>query len=176
MPARPKIPSLYEREMPGEFVARTIVPTTKPGYLIAIAWASGVLRYSTRGNQDWNGFTWVSSPWRYRDGALEIPGGEQHYATMIVGNGGGDIPVTVWMFYGDTPADDNIATIFDGWADGASELVENISMPLFAASAAGLFSPRLRITPQNGFSVLPPQGSKIQWGSATIELIPDWKK
>jgi hypothetical protein len=147
---------------------------TKPGYLIEIGFATGTVRYSTRGLQSWNGFTWVSSPWVYSDGKLEIFGGDPPIAALIVGNGGGDIPVAVWMFYGDVADNSNTTQIFNGFADGADSLVDDISLPLYAVSSKGLVSPRFRIVPSNGFNVLPPGGMKMQWGTATIELAPDW--
>lgn len=160
--------------LPEPFVAKAAVSTTKPSYLIEIGFKSGTLRYSTRGFQTWNSYSWVSSPWDYSMGRLGIKNGSPPIAALIVGQGSDDLPVTVWMFYGDTPADSGAVLIFDGFADGASELTDNIVMPLYPVSSRGMYCPRFRIIPANGFSVLPAPGTKIQWAGATFEIPDNW--
>jgi len=109
-------------------------------------------------------------------GRLTIRGGSPPIASLLIAQGTEDLPVKVWLFYGDTPTEvpSGPLLVFDGFADGATDLVDTINVPLYTASARGLFTPRLRIIPTNGFNVLPAPGTKIQWAGATFEIPDKW--
>ena len=149
-------------------------PVKLPGYLNAIDFAPP--RYfSTRGVQTWAGNTWVSSGWRYTDDRLNLPGGDPAMTRLILSQGVVSRRVRVWLFYGLIADDTNTQLVFDGVCDGAPNLVDSISITLFDRAMAVLFAPRKRIRAENGFSVLPQKGFKLQWNLVTFEFKDDAK-
>lgn len=152
-------------------VATTI---TTPAYLVELGWTT-VLRLSSRGDQSWDGQTWVGGrlgkvSLSAAQGSIEIGNSDLAYSALILTESAADIGCRAWKFYGDNPANDDPIMIFDGILDGATIDRDRVVLTLAQANRRTMYSPRLFIGPENGFHHLAPTGTRITWGGQTYIL------
>lgn len=148
---------------------------TKPGYLIEVNY-SPVLRYSTRGDQTWQGHLFVAGfVNKYTPSqSLSILNTEFALSQLVLAQGATDIALKIWQFYGDVASPDVTVVQFDGFIDGAPVIGATVDFSLYDESDVGVTSPRMPITARNGFNVLPAPGLRVQWGQSTIILKPTY--
>jgi hypothetical protein len=156
--------------LPVPLVSELHKPVTLPGYLFQLDLPSGTLRYTTRGPFSYDGHQWVPGGWEFRGSAMVLPGGNPAIARLMTSGDIYNARAQVWIFYGEVPTPDTVLKMFDGFIDGISDLVSNITVQLWQSSAAKIYAPRTVINVENGFSVLPPPGLKFEWGGRTISL------
>jgi hypothetical protein len=137
-------------------------PITKPGQLIEIDF-SPPRYFSTRGVQGYGGKTWVTGAWVFATDRLTLPGGDPAMTQLVLSQGVVGRRVRVWTFIGDYADDTNTELTYDGVIDGASDLIDPVTLMLFDRSISVMYSPRQRIRADTGFSVLPQKGLKITW-------------
>ena len=161
--------------LPPALTALINAPITKPGYLIEILYAPP-LRYSTRGDQMWNGNLFGAGfVKKYTPSHLvSLLNAEFALSQLVLAQGATDIPCKVWQFYGDTAAVDTTVLQFDGVIDGAPVIGQTVDFALYDDSDVAVTSPRMSITPRNGFNVLPAPGLRVQWGASTLVLRPNY--
>lgn len=157
---------------------------TKPGYFVEISF-SAPLRASTRGEMEWLGNVWV-------DAGLVVAGlsvdgtsssasagasfadDDETISALVLNEGVADRPVRVWCFYGDSPDDDDPVMLFDGVCDAASGDPEGGRVTItFAQGGSSHYSPRRRMTREQGFSFLPAKGTTIRWNGDRYKLDGD---
>jgi hypothetical protein len=160
--------------IPPGFVTEAAKPVTKPGYLFELGFAPP-LRYCTRGDQSFNGQFFAGGMVAAYDVTarrLSLLNPANAVSQIVLAQGVADRYAKVWQFYGDAANDDATILLLDGFIDGSPGIGDRVVLSLFADSSGTLYSPRHRITPQNGYSVLPQPGLRIQWGNATFILKP----
>jgi len=160
--------------LPPGFVAEAAHPITKPGYLFELGFAP-LLRFATRGDQTFDGQFFsggIVSAYDVNARRLSLLNPNNGVSLIGLAQGVSDRTARVWQFYGDAANTDNTILLLDGFIDGAPEIGDKVVLSLFAESSGVLYSPRHRITQQNGYNVLPQPGLRIQWGNALFVLKP----
>lgn len=154
---------------------------TDPGFLIAIQISASVtLRYSTRGQIDWNGSIYIpvgADPPSYQtntsgvqQGSLKFQNLTQSLITAILQYGIADKPVSIWAF--DAGALDAADPVLDfyGVGDSVQWDEKKMTIKIVSQSSRVQFSPRLLISKENGFSQLPAPGMTFVWNNELYEL------
>lgn len=158
---------------------------TLPGFFIEILFSSP-LRVSTRGEMDWNGSTWVElgaqvtglsedGTQSSQSASASFEDDDQTMSALVLGEGVAGRSVRIWKFYGDSPDAADPVQRFDGVCDTASGDPESgrVSISFVQPADKVLYSPRRRVTREQGFSVLPPKGTLIRWGGQQFKLEGD---
>jgi hypothetical protein len=154
---------------------------TLPGYLIEIAFGTA-LRLSTRGTLSWNSLTWTAADARLSgiavdgassslNGELMIGNTDLAIGAQVLSEGVAGRSVSVWAYYGETPALADPVKVFEGVANEAA-IPESgpVRISLQQASSTTLFCPRTYLTAASGFSFLPAEGQIITWNGETVQL------
>lgn len=160
-------------------------PITEPGYLLEILWSTPV-RLCTRGTLAVMGSTWtgwgfvvsgigVDATSAKQGGSLTLSNRGYDISTLIFEEGIADIPVRIWTFYTDEPADADPVMLFDGVGAQADIDSQNnsVKVTLRQARDAVEYCPAHYITVEQGFSMLPPAGTIINVGLTSFVLEPD---
>lgn len=156
-------------------IAATSATVTTPGYLVELGY-SAVLRLSTRGDQSWDGYTWIGGRLGKVSGLTSTGGGDQRgkielinsdlaYSALVLNEGAADIRCRVWAFSGDNPADASL--LLDGVTDGADIAPDKVALNVVGESMRTAMFPRRFIGKSTGFNHLRPSGTKITWGGQT---------
>lgn len=151
---------------------------TTPAYLVEIEF-SVVLRLSTRGDQSWDGETWVGGRlgkisglgWSGSGvgaGSLDIINTDLAFSALVLNEGVADRKCKVWMFYGDNPVD--AQPVFDGVIDGADITPNHVKLTLVGENVKTMSSPRRYIGQGTGFNHLRPAGTRMTWGGQVYVL------
>lgn len=156
---------------------------TRPGYLVALAFDGEIVRLSSRGTVSWGGFTWLA---RNLDvaglasdgsgnvaGELRIGNDDNAMSALVLGEGIAGRAVTIYKFYGETPAADEVEEIFAGQGDETGLNLALVSIRLLSDSSTRVLVPRGRITPASGFHHLTPPGTVLTWNGEKITLEPN---
>lgn len=160
-------------------------PITAPGYLVEIEFSTP-LRLSSRGNLNVLGNDWqrwgvgvtgigVDSTSSMQSGSLNIANTDLIISTLVLEEGIADRPIHIFKFYGETPEDEDVILLFDGVGgetsiDTSSPLIK---VSLRQARDGVQFAPAKYITVDQGFSMLPPAGTVIEFGGQTYILQPE---
>lgn len=158
----------------------TQADVTTPAYLVEIAF-SVVSRLSSRGEQAWNGQTWLGGrlgkvsglKWDEKgqqSGALELINTDLLYSALVLGEGVAGRKVRIWKFYGDNPAVSDPVEVFNGEADEADIGADAVRITLSGENILAFYAPRRFIGASTGFNHLTPSGRKITWGAQTYIL------
>ena len=156
---------------------------TAPGYFVEVAFATP-LRLSSRGTMSWAGNTWTTWDVRVRGlatesggstsgGSIVLANGDYTISALVLGEGVANRAVKMWKFYGDSAlTTSDPVQIFSGVADDAEidPTRATVTLQLVQANASALFSPRLYITPETGFSYVPASGTVIDWAGERYVL------
>lgn len=151
---------------------------TTPGYLVELGYST-TLRLSSRGDQSWDGNTWMGGRMGKISGLVATGGGDQlgrielvnsdlAYSALVLNEGATDIRCRVWVFYGDNPADASL--LLDGVTDGADIAPDKVRLNVVGESMRTASFPRRVIGPSTGFNHLRPSGTRITWGGQTYVL------
>lgn len=153
---------------------------TLPGYLVALEFESQTVRLSSRGDVTWGGYTWLSYSLEVlglaSDGAGDVSGTlrigntDNTLSALILGEGIAGRPVTIYAFYGDAPASDEVEEVFAGQGDEAGVNLASAEIKLISDSIARVLLPRGRITPATGFNHLTPPKTVLTWNGEKITL------
>lgn len=155
-------------------------PIREPGYLIDITWQPGtVTRLSTRGDQSWDGQTWMGgrtagvTPLDFDSagepsGKLTLIDADEVFWALIGNLRVADAPVRMWLFYGDAPGADDVIPMPDAVIDGVPDIGPKITLTLAAAGARTQFSPRQFLGEEVGITHIDPPGKTVTWGGQTI--------
>lgn len=163
-------------------IARTV---TKPGYLFRMEFPPGILRFSSRGEVTWFGNTWRE--WDFEVDGLTFDGAQSElsgsvtlsdigdqFFNIIMEWGVGDRVIDILKFYGDGPALGVTDTVhlFHGVGDEATLDTKNhtCTITLQQSETGVIFCPRRYITREQGYSVLPAEGTKIEWNNEIFIL------
>jgi hypothetical protein len=158
--------------LPPNWASETARPITKPGYLFELGFAP-VLRYSTRGDQTYQGNIFVGGFVAAFDAGanrLSLINQDNSISSIVLAQGVADRYVRVWQFYGDLTSPATTMLLLDGFIDGAPAIGDRVVLSLYTESAGVMFAPRHRINRHNGYNVLPQPGLRIQWGNALFIL------
>lgn len=152
---------------------------TRPRYLIEIGF-DPVLRYSTIGEVDWDGYTWIpngaqvsglrTSPDGTSTGRLILPNQDRAFGAMVIAQRVRNRSCRVWMLYGEAPfAEDDAVQVFDGFMDGVPVLGSRVEIELVSLGANGTKVPLLTMAKALGTG-LPTPGDRIRYFNADILL------
>ena len=166
------------RTLTAEQLAATSSTVTTPGYLVELGFSTP-LRYATRGDQSWNGYTWTGGrlgkvsglQWDgagQQRGSLELINTDLTFSALILNEGAADRACRIWAFYGDNP--DDAQAVFDGVMDTADISPDRVRLSLVGENNRTLHSPRRFIGAGTGFNHLRPAGTKITWGGQNYIL------
>jgi hypothetical protein len=153
-------------------------PVTLPGYMLRIAFATP-LRLSNRGALTWNSLDFIPGEFRVTELAfdstgtaltigVEIDNQDLAIGALILAEGLAGRAMTLWKFYGESPALADPVRLFQGIGDRAT-IPENGPVRITGRQADN-FCPRVYMTPDAGFSRLPTPGQIITWNGETIRL------
>lgn len=160
-------------------------PVTGPGYLVEIGFSTWV-RLSSRGSLDVLGNHWsawglgitgigVDATSAIQSGTLNIANTDLTMSTLILTEGISDKAINIYKFYGEHPADADVTMLFSG-VGGEATIDTNsgmVSLKLRQARDSVQFAPAKYITVDQGFSMLPPAGTVIEFGGQTYVLRPE---
>lgn len=160
-------------------------PITAPGYLLEMSFSS-VIRLCSRGDltvlgNDWLGWNFsvsgigVDGTSGTQNGSLSISNTELDISTLILEEGIADRVIRVYKFYGDAPADNDPILLFEG-VGGNTEIdtaASFVKVSLRQAKDSVQFAPSKYITVEQGFSMLPPPGTIIDFGGQSYILQPE---
>ena len=146
---------------------------TAPGYLLELTLGSTALRFSTRGQIQWNGQTWDRD--MIVENIREISGGGV-LASAKLNDWDGDIAALMLaadprgavarLFVGN---DDQFITRMDGELIEVEEIGPEISIAMSSAGRMLLETPRIRLGPPF-FDYVTPAGTIIDWNGERIIL------
>lgn len=168
------------RTLSGPTSTATAQTITQPGYLVQLGFSS-VLRYSSRGDEIWNGQNWLAN--NVQVGTIsETPNGgvslgltigntDLAFGAVCLTEQPQDKAVSVWAFYEGAVALADPILIFDGVIDSCDISQSAVQLTLSDLNAKTLFIPRGRITRANGFNRLSPVGRVISFNGLRIELV-----
>ena len=170
------------RTISGPLTTAIGLDVVSPGYLIEILFGTP-LRLSTRGTLSWNSLTWTTWDARVQGlgieagrssgtGSLVLGNADYSISALVLGEGVANRAVHVWKFYGESPALADPVHVFSGIADDAQIDPTRgiVTIDLVQANARALFAPRFYVTPEMGFSHLPPVGTVINWNDERYVL------
>ena len=150
---------------------------TEPGYFVEIQFPSGIVRFTSRDTDTWNGGVWIAAAIKVsgiegggQRGSIEYFDADAAMRTLILADGINDVRVRIWKYYAGALATADPAMIFDGVGDGASIKASRVAIGLTRSGSRTVMSPRHRIGPGTGFNFLPPEGTVIQWAGRTLRL------
>lgn len=156
----------------GDAVAATV---TRPGHLIEIGFSTPI-RYSTIGDVEWIGNTWIGNRSVELRGISDAGGTmtfgniDDAFAALVLGSGVAGLTVRVWSADATALATADPVLIFDGEADEAEVDIERVTIRLASQGADTLYSPRRFIGPSAGFNQLVPAGAILSVGTQKITL------
>lgn len=158
-------------------VAKTF---TQPGYLVQLGF-SAIQRFSSRGDEPWNGFTWlgnnvvVSQQRELPNGSvaigLTIGNTDLAFGAVCLNEPPQEKAVSIWAFYEGATATADPVLMFSGVIESCDINEQMVQLQLSPLNAATLFIPRERITRAAGFSRLLPAGRVIQFGGVSYEIV-----
>ena len=173
------------RALSGPILAALAAQMTQPGYLVEIGWVGSVVRLSSRGDKNWNSLVWVGVgaavsglSW---DGTGEMRGSIQvlnggtntvsgDFTALAVALGVADIPIKVWIFDGAALAVGDPFLVVDGFGDNCTIDPAKVVFNFTSKRARTQFSPRRYICAEQGFSIIPPEGKRLDWGGQIYVL------
>lgn len=159
-------------------------PITRPGHLVAVDFSSP-WRVSTRGNFKFFGVPFNAGGVDIRQlgqtsGQLVIDDLDRTFTAYALSESLPESRVRVWSFYGDPVENSDIAywnpwLIFDGYGDDCvfDPNSGRAALTLVGASSRTLYTPRLRMTRENGFNYLPPKGKVFYFGGEKFVAEPE---
>ncbi|MBK6742530.1 MAG: hypothetical protein IPG66_05935 [Hydrogenophilales bacterium] len=169
------------RDLSTAFIAAGQARVADPAYLIEIVWSATLTsRFSSRGDQSWNGVTWQSGrvakfqplPW---DGAggrgrLDLLNADYLIGAIVGNQVCSDVPVRAWIFYGDDPAVGDVLRLPDAAIDSVPDIGAIVRLDLAADNMGMLYSPRQWIGPGVGVNHVDPPGTVIHWGEQRMVI------
>jgi len=174
-------------------VSRDLPPTlqdeverriTSPGWLVEFLFPGGPARFSSRGDvavlgSDWVGINLDVDGVSFQGAnaattvTIRMGNADNSIGALLLSEGIAGVPTRVWVFYGDTPTEDETQLAFYGQALG-SRIPEG--PVLVTASPRGrsiLRLPNRYITKENGYSILPARGAKITVNGEVYVALPE---
>ena len=146
---------------------------TTPAYFVELQYST-VLRFSSRGNQAWNGQSWIGGRLGKLSvgdsGTLEVINSDLSYSATVLNEGAADIQCKIWKFYGDNPDTLDSVPIFKGVTNGADINADRVRFKITRENSRTLFSPRRFVSPMTGFNHLRPAETKIYWNNQIFTL------
>jgi hypothetical protein len=159
--------------------------TTGPGYLVEIGFST-VLRLSTRGDINVLGNDWIG--WKLsisglsmdasnplQQGTMTLSNAELVISTLVLEEGIADRSIRIYKFYGEEPEEDDPVVVFDG-VGGRADIdtaSAEVKVTLRQQRDQVQFAPSIYITVEQGFSMLPPAGTIIQFNGQSYILEPE---
>jgi hypothetical protein len=153
---------------------------TTPAYFVQLGFSTP-LYLSTRGDQVWNGQNWYGGRlgkvsglvWDgkgQQKGNVELINSDLAYSALILNEGQANKAVSIWMYYGDSPAAGDPVLVFQGVADQATIAPDKVTLTLIGENTRTMYSPRRFINTSMGFNHLRGAGSILNWGGQTYKL------
>jgi hypothetical protein len=146
---------------------------TQPGFLLQFGFSS-VVRYSSRADVVWGGWTWQANNFTVSQ-VQELPNGsatmqvnvgntDRAFGALVLSQAPQEVPVSVWAVYSATPAAGDPVPFFSGVIDSVGEINESsVTLSLSDLNASTLVIPRLRIARATGFTRLSANGRLIDF-------------
>lgn len=163
-------------------VAKTI---TRPGYLFRMEFPGEVIRLSSRQQVTWFGNTWTPGGFEVEGltvdgsqseltGSVSLLDYDNRFFQLIMTHGVGDRIIDILAFWGSGAALGVTDTVhlFHGVGDEATidPKTARCTITLQQSESGVLFCPRRYITREQGFSVLPAEGTKVEWNEEIFIL------
>lgn len=161
-----------------------------PGVLVEIAFTSP-WRASSRGDLTFNGVPFNAAGFRISglssavdsssvSGQLEVDDPQRLLTQQVLSEGVSERRIKAWYFYGDPPPSgaldaDKAVHKFSGYGDECAIDPNRgvVSIRLVSASGRTTYSPRLRLTKQNGYNWLPARYTVLEFGGERFVLEPE---
>jgi len=164
------------RTLSGTLIAELGLTVTNPGYLVSMDFNTP--RYwSTLGDVTWGGHDWVATDVKVGELSRDLSANKTanislaNYdgvmGTLVDTEKVGDRAVLIYAVYAGAPTEAQLE--FGGVGD-AAEIDARVSISFVGQSTARAFSPRRRIGPATGFTVLMPAGSVLTIGNEKYVL------
>jgi len=149
-------------------------PTTRPIYLIRMAWNTEVRACTWAADISWNSETWTASGIEVSNldangGVLDMPlGDSEPWLALVVGEIPRNRAINVYEYqtnYTVSPAVSDAVLIFTGFMDEA-QIGSKIRMTLIEGTQKKGFPPGRIDRPTYNYLLAP--GTRIQWGVDTV--------
>lgn len=168
--------------LPAALVTELGKTVTTPFNLVEIGFSS-TLRYSTRGDVEYNSYSWIDSGLRVRrisqQGArgrsvqIEFSNHNNAFSTLIIAQGIRERSCKIWTAYGttiDPVPSDQVTLVFDGFLVEINEISEEkVTVSAHTMTEEVVDLPRYRIAPPE-VNHAPLSGTKIKWNDETIVI------
>jgi hypothetical protein len=104
-------------------------------------------------------------------GSIILGDHDQSISALVLGEGVAGREVRVWRYFAEATDSDDPVMVFAGLAGSASGgAVRAVTIGLVARENTTLYSPRRYMTPEVGFTALPPAGKKLTFNGTIYEL------
>lgn len=153
--------------------------SARPAYLVAISWST-LITITSGDTLTWGAYTWYNHDIRLsnlewnKDGlvsaTLLLGNNNATYSALALNEGIADKSVVIWYYDQSATAIGDPVRIYDGSGGRCAINDQFISLSLVSQRIGTLKSPRIKITPGNGFSNLPPEKYVINWGGEKYVL------
>lgn len=146
-----------------------------PGYLVELTIGGASLRYSSRGDLTWDGYTWqggarVSSS-SAADWTLGLTNHDNAASAIVLASDIDNTQVRIWSYVGQADPPDAVL-VFEGAIDRLSSItLERVEVTLSAASPGRSWLPDAILAPPL-LNYLPVPGTTITWGDQRYILEP----
>ena len=166
------------REIREELKAKLARTVTAPGYLIDIGFETPV-RLSNRGTIDWDGKLWNASNISIAginfDSApnqkctIKLADVDSSMTALLLNNDIADRPVVIYQYDGDVQ-DSAMMMIFGVGAEASGDAKNNVTISVENMSSRTVYLPRIRISKEFGFSIVPPNGTVLSFPTVTFTI------
>ena len=167
------------RDLSPAFVSAGQARIADPAFLIEIIWSDVLTtRFSSRGDQSWNGEAWTSGrvvkyqpmPWDSAGGRgrIDLQNADNLVGAIVGNQVCTNVPVRSWLFYGTDPAVDDVLRLPDAVIDAVPEIGAVVRLELAADNMGMLYSPRQWLGPEVGVNHIDPPGTVIHWNGERI--------
>ena len=167
------------RTLPSNTDTATQAAITTPIYLVRLNLQSGDVRYSTRGDISYNGYTWLGNGVRIENlsptksggvsGSISIPNTDLAWSAIVLGNDIRGRDVDIRMVYSDTPSNNDAVMVFSGVMDAVPVIDTRVVINVISEGIGTAFSPRLFCAPPL-CNHMPAAGTVIEWSGERYVL------
>lgn len=158
-------------------------PVTQPAYLVEMLFPGSPLRMNTTANTvnyasnifipydvKVQGLTWENAG--AQKGKLIIGNTDLTAGALVLAQGVADVTINIWAFWAAATSSGDPVQVFSGAGDDADIMPNAVMISLVPSNQKGLFSPRRRITPEQGFNHLPAPHTQYNWNGQIFILEP----